>query len=341
MKVLSFILANIVVLHTCAQELNEDSLIAAGICNENGFCIPSLSGLPRPKGIELNYTQVLNYDITTKYENSDEKFQNSVNNRRVNFKVKVPLVLDEKLTLSLGFAYENEEFAFKNEANLDNPFQNYLNDRDLQMIGAKLYIIKPLKGVNYLASRLSYRLSSDFRNDSYKEQSRASASFIYGKKSSKHLTWGVGLSYSYAFGRQALYPLLAYSKILNDKWSLDMLLPVTARLRYMPNQKNVFLITPQVGGDKYYVTVNEHSPEMLYLEKASLNLLLTYEREIHDFFWITCSVGARTNLNFRLSQKNAFLERTTPVITNDLKDALLVKAGIFIVPPKKWMNKNK
>ncbi len=322
------------------QTMHNDSMYMNGICDESGYCIPSLEGLPRPKGLELNYTRVLGYDLTTKYKDSEEEFDNSVNNnRRLGLKLKGPLILNKKLSVTLGLEYEMEEFSFDNSQSLDNSFQNYLDDRDLQMIGAKLYVIKPLKGDKYFVSRLSYRLSSDFIDDSYREQSRASATMLYGKKASRTLTWGLGLSYSYAFGRQAVYPIVAYSRILNDKWSMDILLPVSAKFRYMFNQKNILMLSPKITGDKYYVTINEHSPERLYFEKASLNLSLTYEREIHDFFWVTCGVGARTNINFRLSEKNAFLERTTPLITNQLKDALYIQAGIFLVPPRKWLEK--
>ena len=71
------------------------------------------------------------------------------------------------------------------------------------------------------------------------------------------------------------------------------------------------------------------------------NLLtkITYEREIYDFLWFGLSVGNRFNIAFDLSEKNTFLNRNTPQVTNELKNAIFYQASIFLVPPKKWRNK--
>ncbi len=40
-----------------------DVLHQAGICDDEGYCIPSLQGLPRSKGVSFNHTTIRNQNM--------------------------------------------------------------------------------------------------------------------------------------------------------------------------------------------------------------------------------------------------------------------------------------
>ena len=89
-------LHNIILLTMLSQwifsQSQMDVLYQAGICDEDGYCIPSLQGFPRAKGLSLNYTTIRNQNIDTEYES--EKFSGRVKeisiiqtSRKLNYKI--------------------------------------------------------------------------------------------------------------------------------------------------------------------------------------------------------------------------------------------------------------
>ena len=62
-------------------------------------------------------------------------------------------------------------------------------------------------------------------------------------------------------------------------------------------------------------------------------------------FWVGVSGGMRFNLNFDVSDSDAYFERNFPmgsseaiVIRNEVSQAFFFRFGVFLVPPKKWLN---
>ena len=74
-----------------AQKTISDSLSMMGICDENGFCIPGIDDMRRPKGFTFNYTSVLDYDITSQFRDSSQKDTEEINqNQSIEIKLKFP-----------------------------------------------------------------------------------------------------------------------------------------------------------------------------------------------------------------------------------------------------------
>ena len=96
---------------------------------------------------------------------------------------------------------------------------------------------------------------------------------------------------------------------------------------------------------KYEQMSNDGFSEIpLYLEKADVKAMFTYEREVYDFFWISASGGYRWNINFDVSDSDTFFDRAFNLgnsanlaISNAIGGAPFFRFGIFIVPPNKWM----
>ncbi|MEO0404905.1 MAG: hypothetical protein AAF193_08545, partial [Bacteroidota bacterium] len=150
---------------------------------------------------------------------------------------------------------------------------------------------------------------------------------------------------SYNLGRSSIYPVLFYKNRYNPKWALELFLPLSASVLYRPNDKNNFYFQTRLSGDNYNLNFDGVSEENLYLEKADVKIFGTYEREVYDFLWLSFSGGFRWNFNFDVSNSDAYLDRTFPIgntdnitISNKAGDALFFRIGMFIVPPKKWMN---
>lgn len=323
---------------TTFGQSKRDSLFALGICDENGYCVPQLPGIGRTKGIEIDYGAIFRTPIETTIDNK-KSYDTILKNRKTTVSLRFPLLMKQSFKLFMGLKYEAEEFKFGDDKVLLNEFHNAINTKSLRTFGSTIYFSKPFKGNAYLAGRVSLRLSGDFSRKELDDYFRSSATVIYGKRARNDMVWGVGVSYSYIFGRQTILPVLAYSRKFNANWSLTALLPAKVSVRYEINEKNNIQFETRLSGDKYNITLDEISQNNLYLERSDWYTTVVYEREIYDFLWFGLKAGNRYNISFDLSERSTFLVREPSEIFNKLTNTWFVQGSIFLVPPRKWSKK--
>lgn len=331
---------NLIILIFCFSPLfpafSQESVVN---CSDSTFCIPSVIGLPRTKGIEIRRELVKDYSIKSE---SNEGFGNSQGevrrNRRWELKLKAPVVLKEGFKMAVGIKYFVEEFNFEDLQNPEYPFYQNLEDRSLKSFRAEVFMIKPTRTNKYFILRMSGGLNGDYSSSSFANENflRFSASPLFGWKKSNYLSYAVGFAYSYNFGRQAIYPLFSYMRSFNNQWGIESILPVNLKLRYSTlNQKNYFYLKSELNGANYGIRMNSNENELVYLNKSELRFLLTWEREIHDWLWFGIDAGVRYNIDFDLT--NTPRRRQDIVVSNSLNDALVLGFSIFVVPPRKML----
>ena len=313
-------------------------------CTDSGYCIPSIDGLPRSKGLVIKQERVQNYRISST-PSSDASGSGSAEvdyNRRWMLNLRLPVLNREKLKVAMGLRYNVEEYRFRNASELDYPLYQNLEDKSLKSVGAAVYIMRPFKYNRYLLLRGSARLNGDYGPS---EQPRAeflkySATALYGVKRNQQMTYAFGLAYSYTFGRATLYPVFTYYKSWTQQWGTEILLPVYARLRYAPNEHYRFYLSTELFGANYNLHLGEGSipgqGETVFLEKSELRYLLSYEREVYDFLWFSLEAGARTNLGFNVASDYRMINNNR-LLNNQLGTALVMNASIFLVAPKKFL----
>ncbi len=313
-----------------------------GICDINGFCIPNIANMSRPKGISIIQQSTLDYGITSKFRDSIAKQNGEIrHNESVEIKLKFPLILKKQTQIFMGLNYRNEEFEFENSNQLQSEFHRHLEEKPLRTVGSTIYLDKRFKGRHYFYTRVSFSLNGDFNDGKAFNYFRSSVTSLYGTKVSASKTWGYGLSYSYRFGRLALYPILHYNKQFNKKWGFEALLPLKTEFRYQPNEKNYFYLINRLNGANYVLTFDQLTDKNLFLAYSEFISMVTYEREIYDFLWFTVSAGMRANFRFDLTESNTVINNDEPLVRNTLNQAPLIRFGIFIVPPKRFMNKHR
>ena len=316
-------------------QTDEDSLKNR---KHNEYCIPQIPGIKKTKGFEFNcltaqdYTIISNINDTLTLGHIDYDY-------KITVKAKIPLVLRDDIKLIMGLKFDGDKIIFSDNLSSNNTFYNSLNKKRLKSYGTSFNLVKSFIGNRYILGRASFRLSGDFKKEELDDYFRSSLSVIYGIRAREDLSWGVGVSYGYSFGRQYVFPVFVYSRKFTEKWSLNAFLPVKITLGYKINDKNTIDLVNEIKGDSYNIRIDDFDPNNLFLERSNLLTKITYEREIYDFLWFGLSMGNRFNIAFDLSEKNTFLNRNTPQVTNELKNAIFYQASIFLVPPKKWRNK--
>ncbi len=313
-----------------------EALYQAGICDEEGYCIPNLQRLPRSKGFSLNYRSMQNQNINTAY--GEERYSGVVKgSSKIEFKVKVPVLLKNNLKIILGADYSTYDFEFAEQGDR-NAVYGSLNQLRYRTLKTKLYVLKPFKGNKYIFSRISTQLIGDLSKGGVEDYFRSTFSLLYGIRSSANMTWGIGLDYRLALGRHLVFPTLAYSRLLTEKWSLEAYLPVSVNLRYMPNSKNNFEFRNRLASEHFKVNSLITDDDNIFLDKLDFHSTIAYEREVYDFLWVSLAVGGQFNIGFDSSIKGNASGKGSLRVTNDITNTIIFEIGIFMVPPRKWLN---
>ena len=92
-------------------------------CTDSTFCVPSVVGLPRSKGIEIKREITRDYGIRSE---SDESFGDSsaevLRNRRWSFMLRLPVVMKDNIKIAAGVKDFVEELTLKSPGALNTRF---------------------------------------------------------------------------------------------------------------------------------------------------------------------------------------------------------------------------
>jgi hypothetical protein len=298
--------------------------------------------MPRSKGIDINHEVVYSYSIKSSPSGSyTESGRGEVqSNSRTEIKIRLPVMLKPGFKMAVGFKYFQEDYEFDDLDENSFPFYRSLDDKPLRSVGGTVYIVKPFLGNKFFLARVGVTLNGDYtRDDEFatSEFLRFSVAPMIGWKKDPYTSFAIGLSLGRDFGRYSVFPVFSYNQSFSRKWGFESFLPVKAKLRFTPNEKNLFYLKAEGKGANYNIRLDDPNLEadrLYILQKLEIRYLLAYEREIHDWLWFGVEAGLRSNFRFNLNDSP---RNNSTIIENDFNDALLLKAGIFVVPPRKFL----
>ena len=296
--------------------------------------------MTRSKAIIIKQERVFNYRIRS--DGTDAGFGKGEDevqfNKRWQFKLRFPVLLKPGFKLAMGLEYFKEEYHFEGFPETDYTFYKSLEDKPLRSIGATIYFVKPWLGNRYFMLRVGAKFNGDegIGNLVDSDKLRVSVAPLIGWKKNPYTSFAFGLAYSYDFGRQSIYPVVSYNHTFNNRLGLETLLPLEAKLRYTLTEKNLFYAAAELHGANYNIQLDDFPEDEDYiLRRSEVRFLVTYEREIHDWLLFSVAAGVRSNITFKLMDSPKRDANT--VIDNELNNALLVNASIFLVPPRKFL----
>ena len=308
-------------------------------CTDTTYCVPSVNGLPRSKGLVIEKESSLDQAIRSQQDDNVSSIQHIDQNSRYSVKLKVPVLNKEHLKIVMSGGYSQEKFEFEDNQGLNDPLFIALQDRPLRTLSLGTYVVKPFKKNRYFMARIQGRLNGDFDSKTfgYSEFLRINAVGVYGWKLDDNRIFAFGGAFSHLFGKASILPVILYYQTFNDQWGLEANLPANFRIRYTPNERNVLYGGVAVSGANYRLDALENSAPF-FLEKSELRTLLTYEREIHDWLWMGLSIGHRHQMSFAVSSVNGLTRRPgDELLRTTIDDTFFYNLSIFIVPPRKMM----
>jgi hypothetical protein len=314
---------------------------------DSSYCSPSVVGLPRAKALVLKYELLPDFRIRS--ESKQGGFGNNnagvSRNRRVDLRIRFPIINRPGLTIAAGIKYTHEEFIF-HDADLQKNYSFYKNlqDRPLKSVGLHFYMVKPTKTNRYFVLRTSMDLNGDYSSDKFgkTEFFKFSVTPLIGWKKNENLSYAFGFSYGYTFGKPLIIPAISINKNFDCNWGIESILPINIRLRFSPNDNNYFYTGFELAGGSYRLDNNDsafRSFNRLHLFRSELRYILSYERAIHDWLWFGVEAGWRENLRFNLT--NGPKAMSNVIISNKLSGSLVANVSLFVVPPKGLLKRNR
>ncbi len=309
------------------------------------YASPGVEGMGKPRGIVISYERLPGFDIES--ESEDPRLGNGEGRiRRHNqfgIRALAPIVNKPQTKVVLGFDYELEEFNFEGLNESSYSLYRYLEDKNLKSIGLQVAYLHSLNERNFYLIRVKGELNGDYTRDdiSISDYLKATVDVAYGWKKSPYYSIGVGLQLGYTFGRQRVYPGILYNRTFNPKWGVESIFPANARLRYNANEKTLFYAGYRLEGGSYDIFADETELAQfneIELRRTDIKGLLRMEREIYDFLWFAVEGGFRQYYRHRIFDE---VGSTDVLIKNDLAGAGYVGVEVFVVPPRKLLEKSK
>jgi hypothetical protein len=304
------------------------------------YCNSNVCGQPRPKAFEIGYARVVDFGVRTRgTENDSLRFDGEVRrNRRLDIKLRVPLLNKPAWKLSLGFAYSAENYSFERVSGPGADLLKQLEDRPLRSISTTLYAARYFKHT-FLITRSKASLDHDGIESPSRGKNpiKYTLAVVFGWKRSDNTAYGAGVAFSYLLGKGQVLPVLSFAHTFSPRFGIEALLPQSVRGRFNLGEKNLLYVTADVEGANYNILFDGGGLDGTYfLERSYLRAYARLEHELHDWLWCGVEAGLGHTLNLSLATDHG-VDRGRTVINTHVNDALFFGASIFIVPPRKMM----
>ena len=287
---------------------------------------------PRPKFFEFNFQSLP--AIKTLPANSEYPVEYYDDNRLIETQLSFPVWLGDKFKVFSQIKYKNEVL---NLGGLDDDNQQSIYFKNA---GISLLAKWQLNERDALISHFSTSLKSDrFRWSYFREYYDISNSFAWERRVSKDYSYGAGFIWSNSWGRVRYSPIFIYNRRLPGNYLLDLKLPKSARIYKLLNDG--FYLYTEIEGNAaaYNIQKTIFDRNNLEYRRASVDLKMGMEKEIHDFLW--CSFEAGYGIPFRSFLVNSGDRTRDRLHDFNTPPNPFVKFSIFAVPPKSLFNKIK
>ena len=301
------------------------------------YCKPGVRNKTRSKGIELSYQYLGQGEIRASNDEFLPPNPEYSKFRKLRAKISYPLVRGEQFNAVISVAYNAEQFEL-NE--VSNDFERLVSSTDnlsLKSTSASFNFAYATNATNYIGGRfnISYNGGYDGFVDFGSRYAIYNGGIAFGIKKHEDNEWGFGLAGSRNFRDQGfrVLPFLFWNKTINDNWGFQITFPTSYNLRHNIDAKTILVANANYNGESYSYDQTFVNERLIAFNHSEILTVLKLEREIVPWLWLDLQAGYHFNFDssFELqSSKETILEI-------DPGNSLLLKVGIFISPPDKFL----
>ncbi len=308
------------------------------------YATPGVIGMGRSRGVVVGYERLPGFKIDSESDDPRIGDGSARVERHNKFFVRAfaPIVNKPQTKVILGVDYRLEEFNFESAGTNSYGLYRYLEDKNMKSLGLQIAYLHSLNERNFYLVRVKGELNGDYTRDNVNipDYLKMTVDLAYGWKKTPTYALGVGLQLGYTYGRQSVYPGILFNKTFNDKWGVESIFPANARIRFNANEKTLLYAGYRLEGASYNIRATETvlaNYGETELRRTDIKGLVRLEREIYDFVWFAVEGGFRQYYRHRLFDEVGSRDE---LITNDLAGSGYVGVELYLVPPRKWVERN-
>lgn len=334
--ILSSVFSFLVVSSTLAQDrpifLQED--LETQIY-EKCYCKPGVKNKSKSRGLNITFTNVFNSVMEAEDDSDEDLILSEFSKKRVDIKVRFPIINKESLKLIGGLFFKPEFYAFKSIGNDQPDLFSYLNKKAQKSTGFEATLLRSWNEKHYSLLRFKASFNGTYSGfvDLDNDQAIYSISALYGFKKNENIEWGIGVNYNNSFRTTSLLPFLIYNRTFNNRWGIETVLPAMITLRRNVSDESIVLLSARYGSRSAHLDLNnlDNSEAIYDLNHSEMKVALTLEKLAHSWIWVDLTAGIQFNFSTDFESK---LE-DIPSFQIDPRTSPFVKMGIFLSLPDK------
>ncbi len=310
----------------------------------NPFAQPGIRYGSPGKAFVIEYERFPNYKLQGGVFPSDEKGLSELENKeRFEAKIKFPLVLKGNWKVLVDIYYSHERYNFEEIAPENNYAFQAIDGDALKRARLTLYTFRSMSPKNYVALRME--TSS---NGAYPGLARFEKRYmvyrlaaIFGIKKNEDTEWGFGAITNYGFKRFTAYPFILYNHNFNEKWGLETVLPIKYSLRHNLTEKSLLTMSAEYWSSAYSITLKPPGalmPPDYIFKSSALQFYVKWEKNLlNAWTWVSFRTGYAYNFDSKFILEGT---RNGGRINAFPSNSIFFSAGVFLAPPKKFMEAN-
>ncbi len=310
--------------------------------------------LPK-KFLYFKYEGPFQYNIssTSDLEEIGDGSAEITGNQTATVRLKFPILNKNRVILSGGLRYSNEQFYFEDLEPDDYPLYVGLNDRNLRSLGLDFKGMFHLKGNKSIIMQTAWNLAGDFHLSGEKyfkisDLLKSSLALGYAVRKDANTYYAFGAYFGYTFGDPALYPVFNYSKRFNNNIGIDLLLPQGIKIWKKFSNNFYVLGAAEISGTSYTVRVDDSilsEAESVQLRQSTIDATLGVLAKINKWAGVEARFGYSNNINFNITESNFVEGSTLPkpdtdyLIKSTVSGAPYFSISLFLAVPKDLMKR--
>jgi len=309
-------------------------MLEAQKASKPNYAKPRLDGMTNAKGLSMTYEISPNYRLQIQTPENDDQSSPLVNNPKVKYQVRFPLLLNPRNCIVGGISFEKEFYNLTQNVAGDIVLSE-MDNKNLSNFGAELINIFSFNKKEYLISRASVNTLGDFSGmlDLTSDYRLFTVSFLYGKKLNKTKEIGYGLGIRKEYGRIMPFPIFVYNKNFNTSLGIEVLLPKQVILRNTFNKSNLIYFKSSINAARYKVNLDNAQPfENYVLRQSDVRFGAGFEKRLFSLIWFGSEFGIRKNISLDISNSERYAVDHT--LNSSLSSGFYANFSVFLAPPR-------
>ena len=300
------------------------------------YCKPGIRWKAPSKGILIDFGIYPGTNIKAEGAEETNRLKNHIRSR---YKLKVPIIHKDGISLLVGFNHYREQSDFSSIASKYYDLFRSIDNQVLKKSELGLYFNKALNEKFYLSFKISSSFNGDYDKlinfDNRYANHRIAAIFGYKKGPDEEI--GFGIYAKKGFRNTRIYPIFLYNRTFNKKWGFHGVLPVQLRVRYSFSPKHILLTGTEYRSQDYsldLIELNNDIDQVMHMRRSEFSISSEYFHQLSKWVWMSLKGGYVYHFKTEFTRLNEYSAVPDGNLAVRPSAGPFIKLGLFLSPPR-------